>query len=84
MGRGSFRVNLGRSVVTNWAFVTCSSQITLRTCFKYADWNQSVNPLHVACTCYATYKKIVTLQEDVITIVRICFLNSYASKALSR
>ena len=31
--RGSFGVNLGRPIVTNGAFATRSSQITLRTCF---------------------------------------------------
>jgi len=31
-GRGSFGVNLGRPIVTNGAFATRSSQITLRTC----------------------------------------------------
>ena len=30
--RGSSGVNLGRSIVTNGAFATRSSQITLRTC----------------------------------------------------
>ena len=31
-GRSSFGVNLGRPIVTNGAFATRSSQITLRTC----------------------------------------------------
>jgi len=31
-GRGSFGVNFGRTIVTNGAFATRSSQITLRTC----------------------------------------------------
>jgi len=31
-GRGSFGVNLGRPIVTNGAFATRSSLITLRTC----------------------------------------------------
>jgi len=32
--RDSFGVNLGRPIVTNRAFATLSSQITLRTCFS--------------------------------------------------
>ena len=34
-GRAVLRVNLGRPIVTNGAFATRSSQITLRTCFLY-------------------------------------------------
>jgi len=34
-GRASFEVNLVRPVVTNGAFVTRSSQVTLRTCWLY-------------------------------------------------
>ena len=34
MGRGSFGVNLGRSIVTDGAFATRSSQITSRSCFS--------------------------------------------------
>ena len=32
-GKGQFGMNLGRHIVTNGAFATRSSQITLRTCF---------------------------------------------------
>ena len=32
-GKGSFVVNLGRPIVTNGAFATRSSQITLSTCY---------------------------------------------------
>ena len=34
MRKGSLGVNLGRPIVTNGAFATCSSQITLRTCYQ--------------------------------------------------
>jgi len=32
-GRGSFGSEFGHPIVTKGAFVTCSSQITFRTCF---------------------------------------------------
>jgi len=38
-GRAILGVNLGRPIVTNGAFATRSSQITLRTCYYAAAWS---------------------------------------------
>jgi len=45
---GSLGVNLGRPTVTNGAFATRSSQITLRTCLQVYNTNANRNTLLVS------------------------------------
>jgi len=48
-GRGSFGVNLECPIVTNGAFETCSSQITLRTCLNGEFTNLPVSKYTILC-----------------------------------
>ena len=41
-------VNLGRPIVTNGAFVMCSSQITLRTCYRMMLCERSISHHNVS------------------------------------